>query len=151
MGLDASKDPREEIVILRAPYLRPSKDIFWSVREGRRLGVDTPSDKRLHPVRLYALFHDYNVESMGDLIKYTRRPQRRHTLPIDFYRVGEADQVVHVLDAVKFKGMTMEVRKWQIPMKYFGGTSWDGGRKGGHRSGRDQGNAVGTNFEYVSL
>jgi hypothetical protein len=44
----------------------------------------------------------------------------------------------------------MEVSKYQIPMRHLG-ASWDGGLKGGHRSGRDQGSAVGTNYEHVSL
>lgn len=59
-------------------------------------------------------------------------------------------EVVSLFNGVKLDDVTMEVAEYQVPMKYLG-RSWDGGYKGAHRSGRDQGSAVGTNFECVSL
>ena len=69
---------------------------------------------------------------------------------VDFATREEAEEVVQIFNGAKFANHKMEVSKYQIPMKHLG-TSWDGGLKGGHQSGRDQGNAAGTNYEFASL
>ncbi|KAF2626714.1 hypothetical protein BU25DRAFT_449256 [Macroventuria anomochaeta] len=152
-GWTASKDPRLANAKIRGPHLRPPKDIFRSIRQGRRVAIDMPRSVNHHPGELYALFHNYNIDSMGDFIEYRRKSDSglRSTIMLDFTTREEADKSVHVFDEHKFKGMVLQVRKWQLPLKHLGGTSWDGGRPGIHYSGRDQGNAAGTNFEHVSF
>ena len=150
-GWTASEDPCELNAKLREPHLQPPKDIFRPVREGRRVAVDMPENTCRLPNELYSLFHNYNVERMGKKVLYKRKDGTSRTaVMIDFSTREEAEIAVKVYNKSLFKGERILVNKYQIPLKYLGGTSWDGGRRGGHYSGRDQGNAAGTNFERVS-
>jgi hypothetical protein len=152
-GWIASKDSRPEHAILRALCFQRPTNVFQPVREGRRVGLDTLDiGSTIYPENSYKLLHDYNVMRVAKRITYTRKPvlQRRRCVFVDFATREEADEVVQIFNGAKFEGLTMEVSKYQIPMRHLG-ASWDGGLKGGHRSGRDQGSAVGTNYEHVSL
>lgn len=151
-GWAASKDSRSENVILKAHSFQRPTNIFQAVREGRRVGFDTlEAPSSFTTTILYKLLHNYNVMCVAKKILYTRKSvQRRCCIFVDFATREEADQVVQIFNGAKHEGFTLEVSKYQIPLRHLG-ASWDGGIKGGHRSGRDQGSAVDTNYEYVSL
>ena len=98
---------------------------------------------------MYALLHNYNVECVSARVLYRQRYIERHARSIDFATREEADTAQAVLDGFVYKGEKLIFRRWQLPRKYIG-VSWDNGRPGRHFSGeRDQGSAVGTNFERV--
>jgi hypothetical protein len=150
-GWTASKDSNRENAVPRAPCFQRPTNIFQSVREGRRVGFDTADlGPTLNVDDIYKLLHNYNVMCASKPIKYNRGLVRRHCKFVDFATREEADQVVQIFNGAKLHGLKMEVSKYQIPLKHLG-ASWDGGLKGGHRSGRDQGSAVSTNYEYVSF
>ena len=150
-GWTASKDSNPENAILGAPCFQRPTNVFQSIREGRRVGFDMLyHGAPLNIDDLYKLLHNYNVKCIGKGYHYFRQLVRRRCSFFDFATREEADQVVQIFNGIKLNGFELEVSKYQIPMKYLG-TSWDGGLKGGHRSGRDQGSAVGTNYDYVSL
>lgn len=101
---------------------------------------------------MYRLLHSYDVTSLS-------WPQQRMQqssdgkakslmtfIMVTFATRSEAERVQAQFDGWTYQGLELQVRPWQIPRKFLG-ASWDSGRGGGHFSGRDQGSAVGTNFE----
>lgn len=150
-GWTASKDSNPENVNLRAGCFQRPTNIFQPIREGRRVAFDTVAIyPPITPDVFYKYLHNYNVMCLAPKVLYMRGLVWRQCNFVDFATREEAEEVVHIFNGAKFADFKMEVSKYQIPMRYLG-TSWDGGPKGGHRSGRDQGNAVGTNYEFVSL
>lgn len=149
-GWVASKVPNRHS--LRAPVMKAPRDIFRPVREGRRVVVDLPSQAQVSLAQIYELFHSYNVDATSWEIKYTQKVggHERSCYQLDFSTREEADDAVRVFHKYKYKGCRLQVAKYQIPLKYLG-ASWESGRPGAHFSGRDQGSAVGTNYEHVSL
>ena len=153
-GWVASRIPAWEHMdrVIRAPIMGPPKGIFRPVREGRRVVVDVPQPSSFNSKGIYALFYSYNVDSVSHSISYEEKGSKlqRTCWHVDFSSLEEADDAIRVLNGTECMGTKVRVTKWQIPLKYLG-ASWDSGRPGEHFSGRDQGSAVGTNYEYVSL
>jgi hypothetical protein len=151
-GWVASNDLDYDEPNLRAPLMKAPKDIFRPIREGRRVVVDFPSAAQVWLRHIYALFHSYNVDATSWEIKYTQKTSgnRRSWYSVDFSTREEADDAVRVFHEYNLNGCRLHVAKHQIPLKYLG-ASWDSGHPGAHFSGRDQGSAVGTNYEHVSL
>jgi hypothetical protein len=150
-GWTASKDSNRDNAVPRAPCFQRPTNIFQSIREGRQVGFDTVDPGLTANLDdIYKLLHNYDVMCLSKPIRYNRRLVRRCCKFVDFATREEADQAVQTFNGAKWDGLKMEVSKYQIPLKHLG-ASWDGGQKGGHRSGRDQGSAVSTNYEYVRL
>jgi hypothetical protein len=151
-GWVASKVLNYDDPNLRAPDMKAPKKIFRPIREGRRVVVDFPSAAQVKLRHIYALFHSYNVDATSWEIKYRQKSDghKRACFQLDFPTREEADDAVHVFHEYKLNGCRLHVAKYQIPLKYLG-ASWDSARPGAHFSGRDQGSAVGTNYEHVSL
>jgi hypothetical protein len=137
---------------VRAPIMSPPEDIFRPVREGRRVVVDLPRQAHFLVQNIYALFYSYNVDSVSWDIPYEEKTTKsqRKCWHVDFSTREEADDAIRVFNGTKYKGTKLRVTRWQIPLKHLS-ASWDSGRPGEHFSGRDQGSAVGTNYEYVSF
>lgn len=135
---------------LLGPRMSPPRNIFAPYREGRVVGVT--SSIKLVSTDMYKMFHAYDVDSLSSEIQYTRNRDKADitALMVSFATRREAEEVVQVFDGYKIQGHKLLVKPWQLPRKFLG-ASWDGGRGGGHFSGRDQGSAVGTKFESVSL
>lgn len=68
---------------------------------------------------------------------------------VHFATREEATIAMDSLDGTVLFGRRLRVVESQIPMKSLGGRSWDSALPGMHYSGRDQGSAVGTNFEAM--
>jgi hypothetical protein len=170
-GWEASDRPEVGLAFLREPLLEPPKDLFAPVREGRRITFDNfpvlekevletssllGGPKKTGPLvdvsqtLMYQLLHNYNVTSLSRTVLYLRKPEKSliRALHVDFASKDEADHARLTFNNFSYHGSVLGVATWQIPMKHLG-VSWDSGRKGGHFSGRDQGSAVGTNFEEV--
>jgi RNA recognition motif-containing protein len=136
----------------RAPLMSPPKNIFRLVREGRRVVMDVPQQANFFLSDTSALFYNYNVDAVSLEVVYEQKSSksRRKCWHVDFSTREKADDAVRVFHKFKYKGSRLQVAKYQIPLKYLG-ASWDSGLPGAHFSGRDQGSAVGTNYEHVSL
>jgi hypothetical protein len=162
-GWFASTDPELSNANVRGPTTKPPKDVFAPVREQRRLGFMNlcsrdpivNGDNQVPAREVYSLLHNYNVT-------YWKPTNTQKTLSsggkitqqcsfIDFATRDEAKDAQNTFDGQMYNGHKLQVRPWQIPRKFLG-ASWDTGRGGEHFSGqRDQGSAVGTNYEEVRL
>jgi hypothetical protein len=162
-GWLASTDPELSNANVRGPTTKPPKDVFAPVREQRRIGFMNLCSRGLNaggenqvPAReVYRLLHNYNVTywkpSMFQTTLSTGRKITQEVSFVDFATRDEAKDVQDRFDGQMYNGHKLRVRPWQIPKKFLG-ASWDTGRGGEHFSGqRDQGSAVGTNYEEVRL
>ncbi|KAJ8104479.1 hypothetical protein OPT61_g10735 [Boeremia exigua] len=143
-GWEAAKDSHPHNVKLRDPPLQLPKDIFRPMREGRVVSVVWHSHVTADMV--YRGFYMYDVECVSDEVEFRRKGLICYSVMAHFATREHAEEALH--RGLYWRGEKLETRPWHIPMKYLG-VSWDGGRKGGHYSGRDRGNAVGTNFESM--
>jgi hypothetical protein len=81
---------------------------------------------------------------------YKRKTDKQtvRAMNVDFATKDEAEHARLKFNEFNWYGKIIGGAPWQVPMKHLG-VSWYSGRKAGHFSGRDQGSAVGTNFEEV--
>ncbi|KAJ4375387.1 hypothetical protein N0V83_002474 [Neocucurbitaria cava] len=100
---------------------------------------------------LYGLLHTFNITSVSTPIKHESGSGNLSGVMshVQFSTREEATTVIDSLDGTVLFGRRLRVVESHIPMKYLGGRSWDSGLPGTHNSGRDQGSAVGTNFEAM--
>ena len=134
---------------------QPPVDIFRPVREGRRIVVDYASLTGLEHSfgdtrRTNSMFHNYDIVSNTSPVYYKRRQGSpwKSAIHLDFCLRESADEAVSQFNMYKRDGIEHTVSKWQMPLKHIG-SSWDGGRKGGHCSGRVQVSPVATNLESI--
>lgn len=165
-GWTASQDPNPCKAQVRGPLTAPPADMFASVREQRRLvfshlpqlEVQVKARRpasRTHTA-LYTLLHKYNVVCMSEVIntqKLMSDGQKADNIhvQVDLASRQEAINAEFEFNKSSLAGHKLAVHCWQLPMQHLG-ASWSTGRGSGHFSGvRDQGSAVGTNFEEVSI
>jgi hypothetical protein len=130
----------------RGPSLEPPKDVFAPLREQRTIAFSNFPDLPATDQRLYRLLHNSNVMWVD---KQNHKYRENLDIYIQFATRGEAERAKQQYNGFTLEGRRLGVSTWQIPRKYLG-ASWDSGRGGVHYSGsRDQGSAVGTNFEEV--
>jgi hypothetical protein len=165
-GWTATNNPDLSKVLGREILRDPPKDLFAPIREGKRLVFDNvptfPGESlNLEVVKgfktidfskpvLYKLLFSYNVTWVGYSILYQRKNDKQtvRAMNVDFATRDEAEHARLKFNEFNWYGNIIGVAPWQVPMKHLG-VSWDSGRKARHFSGRDQGSAVGTNFEEV--
>lgn len=156
-GWFASTKPNPEDADFRGPFLAPPRDLFAPVREQRAVTfANIPSFQQKYTrtrETMYELLHNYNVTSLGPPLQQRGTRNFGVKFPTTFIVVyfasrHEADDARSRFDGYVLEGQKLNVREWYLPMKYLG-VSWESGYKGEHYSGRDQGSAVGTNFEEV--
>jgi hypothetical protein len=166
-GWFASADPDPGNADVRGVLTEPPVDMFAPLREQRRMGFTNIPLPHLVTTRArfksretlvetaYRLLHDFNVNSAATV--WPEENARKGyqmttgTVLIDFDTREEAKCAQNKFDGRLYGSRTVIVRPWQIPLKYLG-ASWDTGRGGEHFSGkRDQGSAIGTNYEEVRL
>lgn len=146
-GWVASTNPDFDQIESRGPSLEPPKDLLVPMREQRTVVFANFPDLPNSGFRVYRLLHNFNV------IWVDSHDLNKNTKGLDFYvqfaTRGEAERAKQQYDGFPLEGRRLDVHTWQTPRKYLG-SSWGSGRGGVHYSGRrDQGSAVGTNFEEV--
>jgi hypothetical protein len=149
---------------LREPLWSYPKDLFAPVREYRRVIVENVPYPRLdNSVSvtwkcLYELLYGFDVLSCSTVQVYKPKHSKINGCSVKFDFVTREDAEVAV-DSFEgcFIGACGLPSIWsvaKVPLKY--GPSWDNDtslhRRMGHsKSGRDEGSAVGTNWEFVSV
>jgi hypothetical protein len=166
-GWFASADPDPDNADVRGILTEPPMDMFAPVREQRRIGFRNVPLPHLVKTRVgfklgealletvYRLLHDFNVVTAATVwpeqAVRNGRLMSKGTVFIDFDTRDEAQRAQNTFDGRLYGSKRLVVRPWQISLKYLG-ASWDTGRGGEHFSGRrDQGSAIGTNYEEVRL
>jgi hypothetical protein len=159
-GWYASLDPEPRNANVRGPAFQPPQDAFAALREQRRIVFDNMPETKFGRERrifdTYGLLHNFNVTWISahmprwSLMDFGKRVKRTSFMA-DFETQDEAEFVAAKYNGSIFEGRKLHVRKWQMPKKFLG-ASWDVTTGGEHFSGtRDQGSAVGTNFEEVCI
>jgi hypothetical protein len=161
-GWFASVDPDPRNANVRGPALKPPQDPFAAVRQQRRIVFENiphlPPRKahKRQPFQAYELLHNFNVTYFTTSKKHSRAlPSGKYVMitffMADFETKDEAELAIAKYHGSILKGQKLHVSKWQIPRRFLG-VSWDEARGGEHFSGRrDQGSAIGTNFEEVPI
>jgi RNA recognition motif-containing protein len=144
-GWFASTSPDYRKVDTRGPSLEYPKDVFAPLREQRTVVfVNFPRVSNSSSC-FYRLLHNFNV-IWADFINIKDKDDL--LISVSFTTRDEAERAKQQYNGFILEGRRLGCNTWQIPRKYLG-ASWDSGRPGVHYSGRDQGSAVGTNFEEV--
>ena len=93
----------------------PPKDIFRPRREGRTLTM-LDHGLGLPPPGIYSLLHKYNVECISKQVKYqdARNKTEKSLHNIPFATREEAAQALHGLDGSIWKGIKIQLHKWQL-------------------------------------
>ena len=154
-GWYASQSPSLWEASLREPCWEYPSDLFAPIRESRCLVMEnmSPPDviKSKADPRVYELLHNFNILSCSEMLKSKVRQGERLTgfyMMFDFATRSEAEVALETLQGRLVGDTPVKLAVSKIPIKY-GGT-WDTGRAAGHNTIiRDQGSAVGTNFEEV--
>jgi len=144
-GWFASTSPDYGKVETRGPSLEYPKDVFAPLREQRTVIFANFPDLPKTEFLLYPLLHNFNV-TWVDIINLRDKIDLLGS--VQFATRDEAERAKQWYNGFILEGRRLVCHTWQIPRKYLG-VSWDSGRAGVHYSGRDQGSAVGTNFEEV--
>lgn len=149
-GWYASRSPSVYDIKLREPRWEYPKALFAPLRESRRIIFENLPPTR-GPEAVYNLLHDWNIIDTS-LTLYHRASSgiSGYQIKVDLETKDEADAVIESYDGWNVGGYHVKVSFCKLPLKYIG-TSWDGGRGWSHnKSRRDEGSAVGTNFEEVT-
>lgn len=155
-GWYASNDSPWQDAKLRQPHWTYPSDLFAPLRESRRLILFNLANKAHGQdvsTGFYGFLHEFNVQSVGTRFKYT--PQfgelTEYAANVDFATNSDADLALETCSGRVICGLPIRLARCKVPLKYT--TSWDTMWRGsGHNTTpRDEGSAVGTNFEEASL
>lgn len=126
------------------------------MREDRRVIVEnhpvpTFDKRRSVLLGLYKMLRAYTILGIN-MPKHKERSKpglSGFLAAVDFETTADAREARETFDRLNLQGNKVYFRKSKLSMKHLGGASWEGGRRGEHKSCREQGSARGTNFEKV--